>query len=66
MRTWNKKHKPKHWTKPRWSFETILTSRCMECRIINPHFLMALLLKPKYHRTKVLIRKPFKIPGYNC
>ena len=59
MRAWNKKHKPKHWTKPRWSFETILTSRCMECRIINPHFLMALLLKPNYHRTKVLISKPF-------
>lgn len=40
MRTWNKKHKPKHWTKPRWNFTTILTSRCMECRIIRPQFLM--------------------------
>ena len=29
MRAWNKRKRPKHWTKPRWNFTTILTSRCM-------------------------------------
>ena len=26
MRVWNKKHKPKHWTKPKWKTRALKTS----------------------------------------
>lgn len=35
MRAWNRKHKPKHWTKPRWEIEILGITNSKICRLIS-------------------------------
>lgn len=55
MRTWNKKHKPKHWTKPRWK------TKCISSVTIIPYYLITRGIKDKYHlKFKYLLFEKFK------
>lgn len=42
MKVWNRKHKPKHWTKPKWK------SRTLETSLIKIYHLVSRGMKNKY------------------
>lgn len=69
MRTWNKKHKPKHWTKPKWKTKAIekskfkiflLVSRGIKSKYKINYFFYFMNNKPKFEflsRNKIIVTK---------
>lgn len=51
MKKWNKKHKPKHWTKPKWKTRALKTST-----IIN-YCLVTRGIKDKYANEESFFEK---------
>lgn len=63
MKAWNKRKRPKHWTKPKWR------TKCIGSITIIPYSLITRGLKDKYHlKFKYLLfkelRKMNKKPRY--
>lgn len=58
MRTWNRKHKPKHWTKPKWK------TRMLESSIARIYHLVTRGIKDKDKITNHFFRKINNKPRY--
>ena len=55
MRAWNRKHKPKHWTKPKWK------TKCISSVTVIPYSLITRGIKDKYHfKFKYLLFEKLK------
>lgn len=58
MKTYNRKHKPKHCTKPKWK------TKCVSSVSITPYFLITRIIKDKYNFKDSFFSSKNNIPKY--
>lgn len=63
MRAWNRKHKPKHWTRPKWHFDRYLVSKRIKGKVC---IFRSRSEKVRYCKNEIIIVKPIRIKEYNC